>query len=243
MKATTKGPIVSPRPIVVVREAISDPIFDAIKDRILDGELRPGTKLSEEEIASIFSVGRTRARQSLRLLAAIGIVTIHKNRGAFVSSPTRAEAAQTYAARRMLECPAVALVAETRSSENVIALRSHLDHQRFEMTRNNRSGFLRATLEFHSLMASMASNPVVEMLINQLLARAALISTLYEPETPSVQAVEDHTRLVKLIASRDSAGASKFMETHLRRVEAWLEIVPEEEVKTDLRSLLRPDRG
>ena len=236
----SRDPIVSPRTMLVVREAISDSIFDAIKDRILEGELRPGTKLSEEEIASIFHVGRTRARQSLRLLAAIGIVTIHKNRGAFVASPTRAEAAQTYAARRMLECPAVALVAETRSSENVSTLRSHLNHQRLAVSKNNRSSFLRATLEFHSLLASMASNPVVEMLINQLLARAALISTLYEAEAPSNQAVEDHVRLVKLIASRDSAGASKFMEMHLRRVETWLEIVPEEEVKTDLRSLLRP---
>jgi DNA-binding GntR family transcriptional regulator len=226
--------------MLVMREAISDPIFDAIKDRVLDGELKPGTKLTEEEIASIFDVGRARARQSLRLLAAIGVVTIHKNRGAFVASPTRSEAAHIYAARRMLECPAVAFVAETRNSENVAVLRGHLEQQRAAVSRNERRTFLRLTLEFHSLLACMAGNPVAELLINQLLTRAALISTLYEAAAPSNQAVDDHAALVKLIVSRDAAGAARFMESHLKRVETWLEITPEAEVKTDLRTLLRP---
>jgi DNA-binding GntR family transcriptional regulator len=226
--------------MLVMGDTISDPIFDAIKDRVLDGELRPGTKLSEEEIASIFEVGRARARQSLRLLAAIGVVTIHKNRGAFVASPSRAEAAQIYAARRILECPVVAFVAERRTTANLAALRSELEQQRAAVSGNDRRGFLRATLEFHSLLASMAGNPVVALLVNQLLARAALISTLYEAAAPSHQAVDDHAALVKLIASRDVAGASKFMESHLRRVETWLEIEPEAEVETDLKRLLRP---
>lgn len=226
--------------MLVMRDAISDPIFDAIKDRVLEGELKPGTKLTEEEIASIFDVGRARARQSLRLLAAIGVVTIHKNRGAFVASPTRTEAAHIYAARRMLECPAVAFVAATRSSENVTVLRGHLEQQRAAVSSNERRTFLRLTLEFHSLLASMAGNPVVELLINQLLTRAALISTLYEAAAPSNQAVDDHAALVKLIVSRDGSGAAKFMESHLKRVETWLEITTEAEVKTDLRTLLRP---
>ncbi len=119
-------------------------------------------------------------------------------------------------------------------------MRGHIDQQRLAVSKNDRSGFLRATLEFHSLLASMAGNPVVELLINQLLARAALISTLYEAAGPSNQAVDDHSALVKLIVSRDAAGASRFMESHLRRVETWLEIAPEEEVKPNLRSLLRP---
>jgi DNA-binding GntR family transcriptional regulator len=241
VKTSSKRNVVAsaPAPMLIMRGAIADPIFDTIKDRILEGELKPGTKLSEEEIASIFNVGRARARQSLRLLAAIGIVTIHANRGAFVASPTRAESAQIYAARRMLECPAVAYVAESRSSDNLSVLRAQLDHQRGAVSKNDRSAFLRATLEFHSLLASMAGNPVVEMLINQLLARAALISTLYEAAAPSNQAVDDHAGLVKLIASRDASAASKFMESHLKRVETWLEIEPEAEVEADLRNLLR----
>jgi DNA-binding GntR family transcriptional regulator len=226
-------------PKQLIGGVIVDPIFEAIKDRIFEGELPPGTKLSEEEIASIFDVGRARARQSLRLLAAIGIVTIHANRGAFVASPTRAEAAQVYAARRMLECPGVTRVAEARTSQDLSLLRAQLELQRSALSANNRSAFLRMTLEFHSLLASMAGNPVVEMLINQLLARAALISTLYEVVTPSTEAISDHVALVKLIASRDAAGASKFMESHLKRVETWLEIEPPAETKSDLRSILR----
>ena len=150
------------RILLVMRDDLGSE-FDAIKDRVLEGELKPGTKLTEEEIASIFDVGRARARQSLRLLAAIGVVTIYRNRGAFVASPTRTEAAHIYAARRMLECPAVALVAATRSSENVTVLRGHLEQQRAAVSRNERRTFLRLTLEFHSLLASMAGIPVVEL--------------------------------------------------------------------------------
>jgi DNA-binding GntR family transcriptional regulator len=225
--------------MMVVPGSIADPIFDTIKDRILEGELKPGTKLGEEEIAVIFAVGRARARQSLRLLAAIGIVTIHPNRGAFVASPTRIEAAQIYAARRMLECPAVAHVAEFHSSQSLTALRAQVDDQRKAVLESDTGRFLHSTFAFHSLLASMADNPVIEILINQLLARSALISSLYELSSPTHETVDDHVALIELIASRDASGASKFMEKHLKHVETWLQTEPIAEMKADLRSVLQ----
>lgn len=242
MKTTNKRQSAKSRvaPMMDVRASMADPIFDTIKDRVLEGELKPGTKLREEEIASIFNVGRARARQSLRLLAAVGIVTVHANRGAFVASPTRVEAAQIYAARRLLECPAVARVAEFRSQQDLTVLRAQVEYQRKAVLDKDTGMFLRSTFEFHSLLASMSDNPVIEIIINQLLARTALISSLYELSSPTYEAVDDHVALIKLIASRDASGASKFMESHLRHVETWLQTEPVAEVKADLRSLLQP---
>ena len=241
MKGTSKGHTAVPdgELMTVLPGSIADPIFETIKDRVLEGELKPGTKLAEEEIALIFNVGRAKARQSLRLLAAIGMVTIHANRGAFIASPTRVEAAQIYAARRMLECPAVAHVARSHVPGRLATLRTHVDEQRKAVLEKNTASFLRSTFAFHSLLASMAGNPVIEIIINQLLARSALVSSLYELSSPTEGTVDDHIALIELIASRDAVGASTFMEAHLKQVETWLEAEPIPEAKADLRMVLR----
>jgi DNA-binding GntR family transcriptional regulator len=222
----------------VATQAITDPIFDTIKDRIMTGRLRPGTKLSEEEIASIFQVGRARARQSLRLLGAIGVVTLHRNRGAFVARPTRAEAAQIYAARRIIECPVVALVADAITRADVARLRRHVEQQAASVRAGDRREFLRLVLEFHNLLASIAGNPVIAQLVDQLIARASLISLLYEVPVPSQDVVDDHARLVELIAAGDADKASAHMERHLRAVETRLAMDDDTEQAADLRTIL-----
>jgi DNA-binding GntR family transcriptional regulator len=93
-------------------------------------------------------------------------------------------------------------------------------------------------LEFHNLLASIAGNAVIAQLIDQLIARASLISLLYEVPVPSQDVVDDHARLVDLIAAGEAAKASAHMEQHLRRVETRLAMDDESEQAADLRTIL-----
>jgi DNA-binding GntR family transcriptional regulator len=227
-------------PTISLLPGFSDPIFETIKDKVLDGELKPGTKLGEDEIASIFGVGRARARQSLRLLAAVNVVTIERNRGAFVAQPTRKEASEVYAARRLIECAAIAVTAHARTEQDVRVLRKHIESQRAAVPNGSRRDFVRLVMEFHSLLGAMSKNDIVAMMINQLLARAAIINSLYEVITPSKEAVDEHASIVRLVAARDAEGAAKSMQAHLKNAEGWLEIGETAEVEFDLRQILKP---
>jgi DNA-binding GntR family transcriptional regulator len=218
----------------------SDPIFETIKEKILDGELKPGTKLGEDEIASIFGVGRARARQSLRLLAAVNVVTIERNRGAFVAQPSRQEASEVYAARRLIECASIAIAARKRTERDLQALRKHIELQRTAVAKGSRRDFVRLVMEFHSLLGAMGKNTIVATTINQLLARAAIIAAFYEVIAPSKEAVDEHAAIVRQVAARDATGAARSMESHLKNAESWLEIDEAPVVELDLRQILRP---
>ena len=78
-------------------------IRDAIRDAIVERRLSPGTKLSESDVGNLFNVSRTLARAALQALSYEGLVSVEKNRGAFVAYPSPEEARQIFAARRLVE--------------------------------------------------------------------------------------------------------------------------------------------
>jgi DNA-binding transcriptional regulator YhcF (GntR family) len=78
-------------------------IRDAIRDAIVERRLSPGTKLSESDVGNLFNVSRTLARAALQALSYEGLVSVEKNRGAFVAYPSPDEARQIFAARRLIE--------------------------------------------------------------------------------------------------------------------------------------------
>ncbi|MBO6932377.1 MAG: GntR family transcriptional regulator, partial [Roseibium sp.] len=66
---------------------------------ILEHRLAPGLKLSEDEVGEIYGASRTVVRAALQALAHSGLVTIEKNRGAFVARPGVREAQEVFEAR------------------------------------------------------------------------------------------------------------------------------------------------
>jgi DNA-binding GntR family transcriptional regulator len=78
-------------------------IAGKLRDQLLDGSLRPGDRLKEEELAERFRVGRYTVRSALRTLVAAGLLEHEANRGAEVPVLTRARVDELYEYRTILE--------------------------------------------------------------------------------------------------------------------------------------------
>lgn len=96
-----------------------DTIAAALRAEILSGETRPGTLLRQEDLAARFAMSRIPVRDALRLLEAEGLVTIATNRGAQVTQLSRAEVAEIYHLRILLECDCVSLAIPRMSDTDV----------------------------------------------------------------------------------------------------------------------------
>ena len=79
--------------------AASQRIADELSQRILDGDLAPGTRIRQEQIAEEFGVSRLPIREALRILESHGLVTLVASSGAWVSSMNLAECQETYLIR------------------------------------------------------------------------------------------------------------------------------------------------
>ena len=95
---------------------------DALRELILGGDLAPGARLGEVELAERLGVSRTPVREALSRLAAEGLVEISPNRGARVTTWTVAELEGVFDLRSTLEPQLTALAVPHATADDVAEL-------------------------------------------------------------------------------------------------------------------------
>ncbi|MGB3904207.1 MAG: GntR family transcriptional regulator [Anaerolineae bacterium] len=82
---------------------VQEAVVDRIRDMILDGQLGPGDRLRQDDLANTFDVSTMPIREALRQLQAEGLVTFYPRRGARVARLSVSEYEETYRIREELE--------------------------------------------------------------------------------------------------------------------------------------------
>lgn len=206
-------------------------IRDSLRDAIVDRRLAPGTKLSEAEVGKLFNVSRTTVRQALQMLSFEDLVRTERNRGAFIANPSPEEARQVFASRRLIEPGIVAAAAERMSASDVVAFRRQLEEEaqyRFERGAKARRAEIKASGDFHLMLARVAGNIILEKFMIELVARSSLVIALYGRTGVSSCGHDDHSDVLDAIIKRDVGQATKLMLHHIDHIEADLDIRTQE---------------
>ncbi len=217
----------------------ADPVCRAIYSAIQEGRLKPGLKLGEDQLAAVFKVNRTRIREALRQLASIGLVTIVRNRGAFVARPTRKTAEETYAARILIESDIIATIARHRSDADIATLERHIAAQKAAYASGNRRDYVRLLGEFHLVLAKIAGNRTLGQFLVHLVAQTVLIVMLYDRGALHDCSLTEHDEMLKRIVARDVAGSQRLVRAHLQATLDRLDFDQSEE-QADLASIFGP---
>lgn len=140
-------------------------IAQQLHDEILSGELSPGTRLRQEEIAERFGSSRLPVRDALRRLEADGLVTIVSNSGAWVSKLNYQECNDAYEVRERLEPLLLAQSLPHLSDEQLGQLETLCSQM--EAT-DDVEAFLRLDREFHLLSYRGVEGGMVEEIVLKL---------------------------------------------------------------------------
>jgi len=143
------------------RVSIADDVAPVIRQKILNGELRPGTSLQEVPLAASFGVSRNTMREATRILSLENLLKRSIHRGVAVSQLSIKDVDEIYQLRRMLEISAV-LAAKHDRAEVLPELWSAVEG--YELAVRNRD-WLRAVgfdLQFHSLLIRFHRNRRLE---------------------------------------------------------------------------------
>jgi len=201
-------------------------IVDSITTAIVERRLMPGTKLAEQPIADIFKVSRTLVRQALNQLSRDHLVTLEPARGAFVATPSAAEARQVFEVRRMVEGALVKQLCASVTARQVAELRAHLKREADAVARTDVTGRTRLLADFHVVLARLLGNEVLAQMLADLLSRCSLIALMYQSAHSAEHSADEHVAIVDAIERRDARGAVKLMEAHLGNVERNLQRQP-----------------
>jgi DNA-binding GntR family transcriptional regulator len=213
-------------------------IVDHISRAVEEHRLPPGTKLGEEVLADLFHVSRARVRQALHHLSLLHIVSLHPNRGAFVSEPTVSEARAVFAARRLVEPPLAGSLVGRLGVAQLQRLKRHVHAEDAARSSRNRHESIKLSGEFHLVLAELAGNEVITDIVRGLIARSSLIIALYQRVPSADCAPDEHGELVEALNGKPARVIARMMDEHLRHVEAGLLLSAPVQSVVDLRAAL-----
>ena len=212
-------------------------IYERIYGAISERKLQPGTKLSEERLATVFHVSRTRIREVLFRLSQELIVDLHPNRGAFIASPTRDDMRDVFQVRQALERGVVLHLCRTSPHPRVPALQSHLELEAQARARGDSQALAKLTGEFHLRLAEATGNRQFADNLRRLVALTGLIITQYGSQDGSVCTDHEHDDIVRAIEQGQSDQAARLMEDHLHHVEEGIKAMKDGDADTDFEAI------
>lgn len=194
-------------------------VADVLRSRIAAGELPPGTKLSEQQLADSMQVSRNTLREAFTMLSIESVVTRYPNRGVFVASPDADAVREIYSVRRMLEPAAV----QWGPKLDLPRLDAVIADARAARSRGIVAQMAAANQDFHQSLVAMSGSVQLQQMMGRVLAEMRLVfhSMRSEPDFHS-RYVEENASLVVLLRAGRRAEAADALRGYLDAAEAEL---------------------
>jgi DNA-binding GntR family transcriptional regulator len=214
-------------------------IYRSVLEAVVEHRLPPGAKLTEEQLGAVFGVSRTIVRSALQALAHDHIVTIARNRGAFVSAPTIADAYDVFFGRKLVEAGLAREVARRIEPAHVLELRVILEDEQAAMRRGDRQSAIRLSGAFHVAVAAICGEGALTSFLRSLISRSSLVIALYGRGEASACGHDDHMRFLRALEAHDGERAATLMTEHLDHILGDLDLKRYEGVSVDVAAVLR----
>lgn len=195
-------------------------IADTLRNAILTGELKPGQRITEVEVAAALGTSRAPVREAIRELVNEGFLESHAYRETRVSRVTVEElrevlvpiriVAETFALRCLMEQGDPAAL---RRLDEVVA------RMQAALADNDRARVIEEDLAFHRALVGAVpySHPArIWASITPVIYRAFVLGTV---EATLQETVEGHVRLLEVIRSGDVESALASLTEHIREME------------------------
>ncbi len=195
----------------------------ALRAAILDGRLRPGQRVNQEEWAARTGVSLIPVREALGALAGEGLVTYRPRRGYAVTELDLAGLEETYRLRRLLETDALRRGVPRATPADVAALRAEADVCERAAGQGDVAEQLAANRRFHDRLHSLAGSAPLSRLIDLLWDSTEAYRALYYAlEGEGEQADRAHRAILEAVAAGEVERTVALQDAHRERALARL---------------------
>ena len=191
-------------------------VQEEIERLIMIGELSPGMRLNETDLAERFGTSRGPVREALRALEEVGLVRNEKNRGGFVREISVEEADEIYELREALEDIIGQRVARRADNALIERLGGLVDQMATVASAGQAKEYAALNLQFHALLLEAAGSAKLSETYQRLVKELHLfrMRALTAGGGLNVSAPE-HRAIVEAIASRDPVRAGRALRRHV----------------------------
>ncbi len=212
--AAPPGP---PSAIELLRShSLTSLVQQELERRILAGDILPGDKLVEQDVATELNVSRGPVREAFRALEQAGLVVTEKNRGVFVRQVSLQEADEIYEVRAGLDELIGRLAAERADEADLAELRTLVAAMRVAGKARDLDAFYPLNIRFHDRLAQIAGNGTLLAAYRRLINELHLYRrrTLERGADSFHTSTRQHADIVEAVAARDGVRAGELLYQH-----------------------------
>jgi DNA-binding GntR family transcriptional regulator len=197
------------------RVSVADQVASILRQRILNGELRPGTPLQEVPLSASLGVSRNTMREATRILSLEGLLKRSIHRGVAVSQLSLKDVQEIYQLRRMLEIPAV-LAARSNHTDVLPELQNALEGYEGAVRRRDWVRAVEFDLQFHSLLIRFLHNRRLELFYQRVIGELRMGMVLVDRRHDDPGGlVPVHRKICQLVAAGKLKQCATVLARHL----------------------------
>ena len=210
---------------------LRDVVFNTLRQAILRGELKPGERLMEIQLANKLGVSRTPIREAIRKLELEGLVLMIPRKGAEVAEITEKNMRDVLEVRKALEELAVQLACEKITDEEIEEMKKAAEEFKMILKSKDITEIAEADVRFHDIIYMATDNQKLILLLNNLREQMYRYRVEYlkdERNYPTL--MREHSEIVEGLMTKDKGRVTEAMHKHVKnQVVAVKEMIREQE--------------
>lgn len=188
-----------------------------ITDSIINLSLKPGTLVSENELARVLGISRTPVREALQELQKSKLIVVYPQRGSYVAPISFDIIEEAAFLRRVLESAIVEELCDTITEEQVVKLDEIIRLQEYYLETSNPDKIFELDNEFHYTMFCMSNKDGIYNLMRSMMGHFDRMRTLTLYTVKDIKIVADHRAILDAIKLHDKENARALIIKHLLR--------------------------
>lgn len=195
-------------------------IFNTLREAIISGELKPGERLMEVQLAEKMGVSRTPVREAIRMLELEGLVSMLPRKGAHVAELSVKDIMDVLEVRASLDGLATGLAAERITDEEIKSLKQIQTQFAVYLEKDNLQGSIKKDVEYHELIYRASRNEKLIQIVHNLRERVQRFRVIYLKDYMSPrELIKEHMSILDAIADRNTEAAQKSAVIHIKKQE------------------------
>ncbi|MGZ4233791.1 MAG: GntR family transcriptional regulator [Solirubrobacteraceae bacterium] len=205
----------------VQRQSLEESVYEAVREGIISGELRPGDPLVEAQLSADLGISKTPVREALIRLARDGLVVQELHRRSRVATPTVQDVRQACEVRRWVEAEIAARAARDAPDALSEQLEQSIRDSERALKRKDTRAWAEAVERFTDTLLEYSGNRYAAELLERMRNVLSLIANVSQVAPGRrTRSIEEHQAILAAIRVHDPAAAAEATRTHLNSIEA-----------------------
>ncbi len=205
-------------------KSLSDQVFDYLSEAIIEGRIKAGEKLVENDLCQQFNISRSPLRECFRLLESTGLITINPRKETVVRGLSSKEIEDAFHVSASLQRLAAKLAIPNIDKKEIQILNDLIQKMEEAIKKQEMKSLLRLNSEFHGTIIKASNNQLLENILTNLGKGLWLRITFlyYQSQSELIFSNNMHKKITRAVERKDAADVQKFIEEHMDHAREYL---------------------